>query len=434
MKGALNKLTVKSVETTKPEAKLKRYSDGGGLYLVVTPAGVKRWAFLWRSQSTLGKPVDGKRKTTTRREMGLGTVDAVSLAKARELAAECRSMIASGLDPIEERRRRREQLSKAMTFGDCIAEFLPIKLGEFRSAKHGAQWESTLTTYCKPILDLPVKAINHNDIKSILEPHWQRIPETASRLCGRIVQVLDYAADSGHRDQETENPAIRARRLLGKHKTLTRGHHAALPYTDVPVFITALRKREGISSLLLEFTILTCCRTGMARMATWKEIDFDAKTWTLAPERMKAKRGFIAPLTDRTIEILEFMARVSDPADPDALVFPGHKVGRPFADMAPLMVIRRMEEEPDAPSAWKGITPHGFRSSFRDWAGEETDFPRELCELALAHAFGDATEQAYRRRTAVEKRRTLMNAWEEFCADTSHQSNVVKFNGRKTTT
>jgi integrase len=270
----------------------------------------------------------------------------------------------------------------------------------------------TLTKYAAPLRDKPIAAVHTDDVLSVLAPIWQTKNETASRLRGRIERVLDAARAKGLRSGE--NPARwrgHLDHLLPRRQRLSRGHHAALPYPDVPAFVAGLREREAIAALALEFLILNASRLGEVLGAKWNEIDLEAKVWTIPPERMKAGREHRVPLTKRGLEILATAEklRTSD------YVFPGQRRGRPLSPMSMEMLRRRMKVD---------VTVHGFRSSFRDWAGECTSFPREIAEAALAHIIGDETERAYRRGDALEKRRKLMAAWAAFC-DPKDKSNVV---------
>ena len=363
-----------------------RLSDGGGLYLVVKPTGAKSWVFMWKQQ--------GKR-----REMGLGSFPTVKLAKARALAAEQRAKVADGGDPIKERQKEVEP-----TFGECADRFLEAMEVQWRNEKHRAQWRMTLTKYAAPLREKRVSEIDTNDVLAVLTPIWTKIPETASRLRGRIERVLDYARARGWRSGE--NPALwrgHLKSVLPAPTKLSRGHHAAMPYADVPTFVARLREANSVSAKALEFVILTAGRSGEVREAVWDEFDLDAALWTIPGMRMKAGRIHRVPLVPRAVEILEYMARirVSD------YVFPGQKPGRPLSLMAFEMQMRRLEAD--------AFTVHGFRSAFRDWAGDQTNFPREVAEAALAHTVGDATERAYRRSDALDKRRALMEAWAKHC-------------------
>jgi integrase len=301
------------------------------------------------------------------------------------------------------------------TFGQIADDLIAKKQAESRNLKHKYQWEQTLgPAYCGAIRDVPVDEIGVEHVLEVLKAVWQSKPETASRLRGRIEQVLDAAKVQKHRTGE--NPARwrgHLEHLLTKRKKLYRGHHAALPYADIPQFMTALREREAVAALALEFTILTAARTSEVLNATFDEFDLDAKVWTIPALRMKSGKSHRVPLSARAAEIVTKLAGVKTGRH----VFPGQKAGKPLSNMAMATLLRRMER--------KSITTHGFRSAFRDWCGNETHFPREIAEAALAHAVGDSVEQAYRRSDALEKRRSLMAAWAQFC-EPKASDNVVK--------
>ncbi|MCD1644520.1 tyrosine-type recombinase/integrase [Aurantimonas coralicida] len=383
-----NKLSARAVATI---SKPGRHSDGDGLYLVVGPGSSRRWLFMFRWQGKL-------------KEMGLGGVSSVTLAKARERAAEARLVLSEGRNPIEERRKGRAKRETAATFGTFADELVKDISHGFRNTKHIAQWSMTLTNYAAPLRDMPLQDITTDDILNVLKPIWQTKNETASRLRGRIEQVLDAAKAKGLRSGE--NPARwrgHLEMLLPKRQKLQRGHHAAMPYQDIPKFIASLHCREAAAALALEFTILTAARSGEALGALWSEIDQGAKMWTIPADRMKAGRQHRVPLSPRALEILKKMEQ----AKVSGYIFPGQKAERPLSNMAMSMMLRRMN--------LAHFTVHGFRSAFRDWAGETTDFPREIAELSLAHSVGDATERAYSRGDALEKRRALMDAWASYC-------------------
>lgn len=370
-----------------------RHSDGGGLYLNVTETGARSWLFMWK--------VAGRR-----REMGLGSARDVPLARARELAAECRLTVASGRDPLQARAEARVFERVTPTFGECADEFVAAKQSEWRNEKHRAQWTMTLTTYAAPLRKLRVDAIDTEAVLSVLTPIWNAKPETASRFRGRIEQVLDAAKAKGFRTGE--NPARwrgHLDKLLAKRQRLTRGHHAALPYADLPAFLGRLRERQAgsVSALALEFLILTAARSGEVLGMRWDEIDTAAKVWTVPAARMKAAREHRVPLSARALAVLTEAEKTRT----GEFVFPGSGAGRPLSNMAMEMVLRRMGLD--------NVTVHGFRSAFRDWAGNETHFAREIAEAALAHVIGDAAERAYRRGDALEKRRALMDAWTNYC-------------------
>lgn len=383
---ALNKLSARGVASiTKPG----RHGDGGGLYLVVDKSGAKRWVFLYRRDGTL-------------REMGLGGLKSVTLARARELAGEARANLQAGVDPIAAKNNAPVAVP---TFGEEADDFIEAMKPQFRNEKHIAQWEMTLRDYAASLRPKRVDQITTADVLEVLKPIWLAKPETAARLRGRIERVLDAAKARGHRSGE--NPALwrgHLDKLLPKRRKLSRGHHAAMPYEDVPAFVADLRQRDAMAARALEFTILTAARSGETFGLTWKEIDLEAALWVVPAKRMKAGREHRVPLTPRAVEILTELAELG--AEPDAYVFPGQKEGRPLSVMSMDMILRRMKVD---------FTVHGFRSSFRDWAGEETSYPREVAEAALAHVVGDETERAYRRGDALEKRRKLMLAWTNYC-------------------
>lgn len=392
MARQLNKLSARGVATiTKPG----RHSDGGGLYLSISKDGEtlrRRWVFLY----TLA----GKGK-----EMGLGPASTVSLAQARVKADEARKLVAAGIDPIEARRAAELATAGRPTFGEMTDAFLAAKASEWRNPKHRAQWRMTLEVHAASLRPVPVDEIGTESILRVLQPIWLSTPETASRLRGRIEAVLDAARAKGHIASHEANPARwkgHLDHLLAKRQHLTRGHHAAMAYDAVPEFIGKLREREATAALALEFLILTAARSGEVLGACWSEIDLAGKVWTVPAGRMKAGREHRVPLSNRAAEILQKLAE----ARAGEFVFPGQKPSSPLSGMAMEMLLRRMEID---------VTVHGFRSSFRDWCGEVTSFPREIAEAALAHVVGNKVEAAYRRGDALEKRRVLMEAWAGFC-------------------
>ncbi len=394
-----NRLTARTVATiTKPG----RHADGNGLYLIVDKSGAKRWAFIFRHKNPFGRK-------NTLREMGLGGLSRVSLADARERAAECRRVLASGRNPIEVRREGDAALRSAgVTFGSFADELVESLKPGFRNARHAAQWEMTLRVYAAPLRPMRLDDIDTDDILSVLKPLWQSTPETASRLRGRIERVLDAAKARGLRGGE--NPARwrgHLNRILPVRQKITRGHHAAMDYRDVPDFVGDLRALDGISARALEWTILTAARTGETLGMRWDEIDRENQIWTVPAARTKGGRTHRVPLTSRMLKILDEMEAIRS----NSFVFPGQKRDCPLSSLALVMQLRRMKAE--------NATVHGFRSSFRDWAAEETSFPWEIAEAALAHVVGDATERAYRRGDALEKRRKLMQAWADYCMASS---------------
>jgi integrase len=373
------RLTARKVET----AKVGKYSDGGGLYLLVADGGSRKWVLRFMKHGRA-------------REMGLGTPATVSLSDAREKAAHARRMIAQGLDPIAERKRT----GGVPTFGELADQVRESLSAGFRNARHKQQWKASLASYAAPLRDRPVDSIGTDNVLAVLKPIWTTKPETASRVRGRIEKVLDAAKAKGFR--QGENPARwrgHLDHLLPKQSKLTRGHHAAMPYEQVAAFVGRLRESEGLAARALELTILTAARTAEVLGARWSELDLDKRVWTIPPHRMKPGREHRVPLSDRAVAILKQLAEIR----PGEFVFPGQRKDSPLSDMA----LRRIKAN--------GSTVHGFRSSFRDWCGNETYFPRDLIETALSHVIGDKAEQAYRRSDALEKRRKLMEAWASYC-------------------
>jgi integrase len=380
------RLTARTVATLTTPG---RHADGGNLYLSISPNGGRRWIFLYRWS---GKQI----------EMGLGSARDVSLARARELADAARAQLAEGANPLAARRAE----AAVPTFGEAANALVDDIASGFRNAKHVEQWRMTLKEYAAPLREKSVADITTPDVLAVLKPLWSTKQETASRLRGRIERVLDAAKAKGHRSGE--NPARwrgHLDALLPKRQKLQRGHHAAMAYSDVPAFMARLAEFSGATPLAFRFLVLTAARTGEVRGATWAEIDLDAKVWTVPAARMKAGRGHRVPLSDAALEVLTQAKALQDQPEGKAWLFPGAKEGKPLSIMALEMQLRRLKLE---------VTTHGFRSSFRDWAGEETSFAREVAEGALAHVVGDEVERAYRRADALEKRRKLMEAWGRF--------------------
>lgn len=396
MARAMSRLTARTVAGLKEPG---RYADGGGLYLQIGPTGSKSWLFMYKR--------DGKR-----REMGVGALGDVSLAEARQKAEDARRILAEGGEPLQARnaaQAARKEADEAPTFGEFADQMVEKWSREFSNAKHVAQWRMTLgPAYCAKLRDKKLADITPADVLAVLDPVWQDKNETASRLRGRIERVLDAAKVAGWRSGE--NPAQWKGNLehsLGKRQKLQRGHHAAMPYVEVPAFIAALRLREAMAARALEFAILTVARTSEALGATWGEIDLERRVWTIPDSRMKKRREHRVVLSDAALTILREVEGLR-PEDDDggAYVFPGQRPKRPLSGMAMEMLLRRQKLD---------ITVHGFRSSYRDWALEVTDFSREIIELNMSHVVGDATERAYRRGDALEKRREIMGAWAAFC-------------------
>ena len=371
-----------------------------GLYLQVAKGGTKSWLFRYKS------PV-----TSKQREMGLGPLSLVSLAAARELAIECRRQLLSGLDPLEERKqvKRAQQLAqaKSITFQEAAEKCIESKKHEWKNAKHAQQWSNTLGTYAYPIFgDIAVSDVDTDLVLKAIEPIWISKAETASRVRQRIETVLDWARARGY--VEGENPArLRGHldNILAKTAKVKRvKHHPAVPYKQISEFMEQLRERTGSSALALEFMILTAARTGEVRGAKWKEVDLTTNVWTVPAERMKAGREHRIPLSKRAVAIL---MSIQSNRNPEEFVFPGWKAGTGLSDGALLALMKKI--------AFGPYTPHGFRSTFRDWAAEEAyEFSNETVELALAHTIKNKAEAAYRRGDQLERRRELMAAWANY--------------------
>lgn len=406
-----NKLSATFVARSKEPG---RYGDGGGLYLQVKPGGTKSWLFRFQLR---GKA----------RQMGLGPADIIGLAEAREKARECRRKVLTGADPIDARRQERsaEQAAaeRAMTFKECADAYIAAHRASWRNAKHAAQWEATFAetrrgkrvfpAATESINDLSVTAVDTALVLKVLERIWSGKPETASRVRGRIESVLDWATARGYR--QGENPARwkgHLDHLLPRRGKLARvRHHAALPYPELPAFMTELRAKPGVSARALEFTILTVGRTGEVIAASWEEIDTAAAIWTVAAERMKSGREHRVPLCDRALAILNDLPR--EAGNSNGFVFIGARGSRPLSNMALLAVLKRMQRA--------DLTVHGFRSSFRDWAAETTNFPNHVVEMALAHAIGGGVEAAYRRGDLFAKRKALMDEWGRYCEQAGNE-------------
>jgi integrase len=379
----LNRLSARAVATLKTPGV---YADGAGLYFRVKSPTSRSWVFVWH--------VRGKR-----RETGLGCPPAIGLGRARDRAQAVREMIADGIDPIAQRRAN----NAIPTFGQAADAFIEQRKSSVRSDKSVARWERSIGKggYADRLRSLAVDKVTTADVLGVLKPVWETKASSAGLLRGYIETVLDIAKVSGNR--RGDNPAVwggHLEHLLPARQRLTRGHHAAMPYQEVPAHMTALRAMDLISARALEFTILTAARTSEALKADWEEFDLDQEIWTVPADRMKAGKEHRVPLSKAVVRLLV------DIGLGQGFVFPSRSEGKPLSGMAMEMVIRRMQLD---------ITVHGFRSSFRDWAGEETDAPREIAEAALAHTVGNSSQLAYRRGDALEKRRVLMEEWAAFC-------------------
>lgn len=383
----MNRLSARAVQALREEPDM--HADGGGLYL--NTKGGHRFVFVFRWR--------GKRK-----EMGLGSAATghVSLKEARDHAEIARRQLREGVNPIEARRRAPKAVPTFGTFALSVIEDLA---GGFSNEKHCEQWTTSLETHASAIWKMPVNEINTEDVLGVLKPIWAKIPETASRVRGRVERILSAAKVQGYRDGE--NPARwrgHLDQLLPKRQRLSRGHHAAMPFGKIPAFMAELRTREALSARALEFLILSSTRGNETRGARWEEFDFERKIWTIPAERMKAKRPHRVPLTPRMIAILEEVRSWHD----NDFVFPGPGGEKSLSEGAFKTLLDRMGHG--------DITPHGFRSAFRDWASEKTHFANEVAEMALAHTIRDETEAAYRRGDLFDKRCKLMSAWGEYCA------------------
>jgi len=386
------------------------WGDGGGLTLQISRWGTASWTFRYRANGKL-------------REAGIGSLDTLSLEQARRRARQMREQRLDDIDPIEAKRAKRRAArlatAKAMTFEKCAEAYIKAHEATWRNGKHAAQWGSTLGSYAYPVFgDIDVRDIDTALVTKAIEPIWTAKPETANRVRGRIEAILDWATvrefrrgDNparwrGHLDHVLPAPSkakAAARRTSGRQE-----HHAALPYPEIAPFIAELRQQEGIAARALEFAILTAARTGDVIGATWAEFNLTERLWTVPGSRMKAGKEHRVPLSGLAIDIVAQIAAVvgGNPA-PDQPVFPGARPGRSLSNMAMLQTLRRMGRG--------DLTAHGFRSTFRDWAAERTNFPAEVAEMALAHAVGDKVEAAYRRGDLFQKRRQIMDAWAKFC-------------------
>jgi integrase len=384
-----------------PRKKAGLHADGNGLYLVVDPSGARRWMLRTTVRT------DGRAK---RVEIGLGSTRLVSLADARTEAARLRRIARAGGDPLATRRRARVAVP---TFAEAARTVHRDHSKTFRNARHRETWLASLKADVFPVFgDRRVDLVDSADVLKALTPLWTTKPETARRLKQRIRVVLDWAKAAGHR--QGDNPVDSVKRALPNARRIVR-HLPALPYAQLPAFMKALRELSGAPSVRLafEFLILTAARTSEVIGARWNEIDREVRIWTVPAARIKAGREHRVALSDRALEILA--AAEAMRADDHPFVFPGRGANRPLSSMAFLMAIRRLDY---------GITAHGFRSSFRDWAAERTSFPRAVCEAALAHVIPNAVEAAYLRSDLLEMRRSLMETWATFA--TSMPADVVQ--------
>jgi integrase len=371
------------------------FGDGGNLYLQITNANARSWIFRYGN-----------------RYAGLGSAFNVTLEEARDLAYECRKLLREGVDPLEVKRTKQAQArleaAKAISFRQCAAAYIEAHRAAWKDRKHLQQWQNTIEQHCGPINDLPVASVDTEGVLAALQPIWTITPETASRLRGRIEAILDWAKVHGYRTGE--NPARWRghldKLLPRKSKVRKVAHHAAMPYGEIPSFITKLRQRQGVAASALEFCILTAARSGEVLGAHRQEFDLDAAMWTVPAERMKGGKEHRVPLSVPALQIIKAMMAENTGS---AFIFPGGNTGEPLTATALHRALRRM--------GIADATPHGFRSGFRDWAADCTHTANEVCEAALAHTIENRVEAAYRRSDLFEKRRNLMNAWGRFCTN-----------------
>ena len=408
MARPLHRLTARKVETAKAPG---MYCDGGSLYMRIAPGGSKQYVFRYIRNGKL-------------HDMGIGPTHTLSLAEARERATEARKLLLDGVDPLASKRAHfaalRAAEAKDVTFADCVKGFIKDNEASWSNAKHRREWETSLIKYAFPVLgSLPVAAIDTPLVLRVLKPIWGTIPESASRLRGRIENVLGWA--TVHHYRSGDNPARWTGLLEHALPAVQKGeHHAAMPYAEVPAFMAKLRQQTSVPARCLELIILTGVRLDEAREATWDEVDLDNRIWTIPRERMKkGDREHKVPLSAAALAVLREMhaIRHSD------YVFPGAYAGKPIGRNMPLRLLNSL--------TGNGATVHGFRSSFRDWAAERTSFAREVAEMALAHAIPSAVEAAYRRGDLFEKRRRLMDAWAEFCGKPSASGQVLGIGRRE---
>lgn len=408
MARKMNRLSTRAVEAKRQPG---LYADGGGLYLQVSPGITKSWLFRFQIDRKPGY-------------MGLGPVHTVSLAEAREKALQARKLVVEGIDPVKARDAARARLAldsaRSISFAKCAEAYIKAHKAGWKNAKHTEQWTNTLETYCGPVFGaLPVAGVDTALVLKVLEPIWTAKPETATRLRARIEHVLDWATVRGYR--EGDNPA-RWRGHLDKllprlEKRKRVKHHPALPYSEIGAFMESLRAQEGTAARALDFTILTAARTGEVIGAQWEEFDLDEALWTIPAERTKVHREHRVPLSPRAVEILKALPHEGD------FVFPGWRQDQALSNMAMLELLKRMKRS--------DVTVHGFRSTFRDWCAERTNYPRETCEMALGHAVANEVEAAYRRGDLFDKRRRLMQEWARFCDRPARKAQVVALKERR---
>jgi integrase len=386
------------------------YADGGSLYLRIAPGGSKQYVFRYIRDGRL-------------HDMGIGPTHTLTLVEARERATEARKLLLDGIDPLQAKRARFAALraadASAVTFRQCAEDFIKANEVKWTNAQHRREWSWSLRKYVYPILgSMPVAAIDTPLVLRVLKPIWEKTPESASRIRGRIENVLGWA--TVHHYRSGDNPARWNGLLEHALPSVVKGdHHAALPYAEVPAFLAKLRQQTGVTAKCLEYIVLTAVRLGEAQKASWSEIDLDNRVWVIPGARMKSGKEHRVPLSPAALAILKDMHEVRH----SDYIFPGSRQGYAMGKNQPGKLMKKLMGDAE-------MTVHGFRSSFRDWAAERTSFPREVAEMALAHAIPDAVEAAYRRGDLFDKRRKLMAAWAAYCAKVETDSKVVAIRGR----
>ena len=406
--GASGKLHRLSALQVAREVDPGYYADGGGLHLQITLSGSRSWIFRYQL---------AKRS----REMGLGALSSISLAEARAEAARCRKLLSEGVDPIEARRAERERAAQAspdvLVFSQAAADYITRYKGSWKNKKHGQQWENTLGTYAYPILGkVDVRDVDTSMVVRVLQPIWLKKPETANRVRGRIEAILDAAKALGKRSGE--NPARwrgHLDKILPKRDRARKvKHHPALPYTEIPGFMADLAARPAPAARVLHLLILTCVRTSEALLARPEEFDLERRVWTVPADRMKMEKELRVPLSSAAVRIVREAMKTAA----HGYLFPGQRKGKPLSNMAMLNMLERM--------GYRDITVHGFRSTFRDWVAESTEYPDSLAEMALAHAVESKVEGAYRRGDMLERRRAMMEEWGRYCESKNTGTGLLK--------
>lgn len=399
-------LRAKEIEHAKPGM----HADGNGLYLRVQKSGAKSWIFRFQ--------LNGRR-----REMGLGIIEDKPVVDVRAEALVLSKLVRQGIDPIEARNARRAEaaenlLSSIPTFSEVTLEFIVSKEGGWKNPKHKQQWRNTLSTYCACFNSKPISNVTIDDVESALRPIWLSKNETSSRVLTRIVRVINFAADKGWTDDDASTWSKRLHHRLPVVKKSERVvHHPALPYSQISEFMADLINQPGMGARALEFAILCASRSGEVRLATWEEVDLASAKWVIPAGRMKMKKPHVVTLSTQAVLLLESL--LPEKVKPTDFIFMGQKAGRPLSDMTISAVIRRNDKQ------WlddhgKLVVPHGFRSTFRDWAAEQTNHDSDVIEMSLAHAIKDATERAYRRGNLAVKRQLLMQDWADYCYPVSN--------------